>query len=350
MTGTTPAPSDEFARRLLSWWEDHGRHDLPWQRERSPYRVWVSEIMLQQTQVGTVVGYFERFMQRFPDLPTLAAASLDDVLALWSGLGYYARARNLHRTAKVCLAEHGGDLPRTAAGLHDLPGIGESTANAIIAQALDERAPILDGNVKRVLARHAGIDGWPGQAAVLKQLWREAEKRTPPDRAADYTQAIMDLGATVCTPRRPACMLCPVQADCRARLEGRIDQLPERKPRRERPRRSSTWVIIQDDQSRILLRRRPPSGVWGGLWCLPEGQESGWTNGGAVPPPIDHEFTHFSLHMRFVRARAETVDDLVADDQTRWFLAEEALQAGLPRPIRRVVEWLAGTIPASPKD
>nr|WP_203594609.1 A/G-specific adenine glycosylase [Wenzhouxiangella limi] len=335
---------------MLAWGADHGRHDLPWQRERSLYRVWVSEIMLQQTQVGTVIGYFERFMQRFPNLPALAAASLDDVLALWSGLGYYARARNLHRTAKICLAEHGGDLPRTAAGLHDLPGIGESTANAIIAQALDVRAPILDGNVKRVLARHAAIDGWPGQAAVLKQLWREAEKRTPPDRAADYTQAIMDLGATVCTPRRPACMLCPVQGDCRGRLEGRVEQLPGKKPRRERPRRSSTWLIIQDDQYRVLLQRRPPSGIWGGLWCLPEGDDSHEISDAAVPPPIDHEFTHFSLHMRFSRAMSEATADLVADEQSQWFHPDEALQAGLPRPIRRVVEWLADTIPQTTKD
>ncbi|MFW6340559.1 MAG: A/G-specific adenine glycosylase [Wenzhouxiangella sp.] len=342
--------SGDFSYRLLQWWEKHGRHDLPWQRERSLYRVWVSEIMLQQTQVGTVVGYFERFMQRFPSLPELAQASLDDVLALWSGLGYYARARNLHRAAGICMEKHDGTLPASAEELRALPGIGESTANAIIAQALDERAPILDGNVKRVLARHAGIDGWPGKTAVLKHLWDEAEARTPPDRAADYTQAIMDLGATVCTSRRPACMLCPVQEDCRARIDGRTADLPTNKPRRERPQRSATWLIVQDDRDRILLQRRPPSGIWGGLWCLPEGDDSRASADAAVPPPIDHEFTHFSLHMRFVRATPEAIAGRIAEDQTRWFRPAEALAAGLPRPIRQVVEWLAGTIAASSKD
>jgi A/G-specific adenine glycosylase len=350
VTGPTPAQSNDFAQRLLTWWKSHGRHDLPWQRNRSLYRVWVSEIMLQQTQVGTVVDYFERFMQQFPDLPALAAASLDDVLAMWSGLGYYARARNLHRTARICLAEHDGDLPTTAAALNELPGIGKSTAHAIIAQALDERASILDGNVKRVLARHAGIEGWPGKTSVLQQLWVEAEARTPIDRAADYTQAIMDLGATVCTPRRPACMLCPVQGDCRARIDGRIESLPGKKPRRERPQRSANWLIIQDDQDRLLLQRRPPSGIWGGLWCLPEGDDSPGTSDAAVPPPIDHEFTHFSLHMRFSRARPETIPDLVADEQSQWFHPDNALRAGLPRPIRQVVEWLADTISQSSKN
>jgi A/G-specific adenine glycosylase len=332
----------------LEWWQEHGRHELPWQQDRSLYRVWISEIMLQQTQVGTVVGYFERFMASFPDLQALAAAPQDDVLALWSGLGYYARARNLHRAAQICMKEHGGRLPEAADALRQLPGIGESTANAIVAQALDRRAPILDGNVKRVLARHAAIEGWPGKSAVLKQLWHEAEARTPPNRAADYTQAIMDLGATLCTPRKPACILCPVNSDCVARMEGRVDQLPSKKPKRERPRRTSTWLIIRDENGRILLERRPPSGIWGSLWCLPQAQESTRLESCAdLPDPIDHEFTHFSLHMRFAKPAEAVGRNLsLADAQTRWFSLADALAAGIPRPIRKVIEQLADTMTA----
>ncbi|TVS13229.1 MAG: A/G-specific adenine glycosylase [Wenzhouxiangella sp.] len=337
-------PPGDFAERLLRWWADHGRHDLPWQVDRTPYRVWVSEIMLQQTRAGTVVGYFERFMDRFPSLPDLARASLDDVLALWSGLGYYARARNLHQAARLCVAEHGGDLPERADALRQLPGIGESTANAVIAQAHDRRAPILDGNVKRVLARHAGIGGWPGRAAVLNQLWTEAEARTPPDRAADYTQAIMDLGAMICTPRKPACVLCPVQGDCRARIEGRVESLPGRKPKRERPLRSSTWLIIRDPAGRVLLVRRPPAGIWGGLWCLPEAGDAQALKESDIVPAIQHEFSHFRLHMRFVGTAPETAGALVADTQSRWFEIGQALEAGLPRPIRQVIESLAGRL------
>ncbi|NBB92056.1 MAG: A/G-specific adenine glycosylase, partial [Gammaproteobacteria bacterium] len=267
---TALASKPDFAQRLLAWWEQHGRHDLPWQQERSPYRVWVAEIMLQQTQVGTVIPYFERFMGRFPDLPSLAHAPIDDVLAHWSGLGYYARARNLHAAAVRCLEEHGGDLPPDAESLERLPGIGRSTANAIVAQAQDRRAPILDGNVKRVLARHAGVEGWPGRSAVLRSLWQEAEALTPQDRARDYTQAIMDLGATLCTPRRPACERCPVDEDCFARRADRVEELPAPKPKRSRPLRDATLVIIENDRGELLLQRRPPSGIWGGLWSLPE--------------------------------------------------------------------------------
>ncbi len=331
-----------FAERLLAWWRHHGRHDLPWQTERTPYRVWVSEIMLQQTRVATVIDYFQRFMTRFPSLADLARAPLDDVLALWSGLGYYARARNLHRAAIQCLEEHDGQLPASARALRALPGIGASTANAILAQAHDQRAPILDGNVKRVLARHAGIAGWPGKAAVSARLWAEADTRTPPDRAADYTQAIMDLGATVCSARKPACMLCPVQADCRARIEGRIGELPGKKPARTRRHRASTWLIQRDQAGRIALVRRPPSGIWGGLWCLPEvGDQPDQADQTECLAPIEHEFTHFRLHMRFVAAAEEKTVPMVDDAPARWFELNEALQAGLPRPIRQVIETLA---------
>ena len=334
------SPND-FAGRILRWWTNHGRHDLPWQTGRSPYRVWVSEIMLQQTRVSTVIDYFERFMSRFPTLPDLAEASLDDVLALWSGLGYYARARNLHRTAQRCMTDHDGLLPDQADALQQLPGIGRSTANAIIAQAHNRRAPILDGNVKRVLARHASIDGWPGRRAVLNQLWTEAEARTPPDRAADYTQAIMDLGAKICTVGKPACVLCPVQDDCQARIDGRIDELPGKKPKRNLPQRSSTWLIITDNSNRIALVRRPPSGIWGGLWCLPE--SDGELNGHESDclPAIDHQFSHFRLRMHFIAGSQDHAAPSLSDAPTRWFSLEDALQSGLPQPIRQALETLA---------
>ncbi len=340
---STPAA---FATRLLAWWKKNGRHDLPWQQDRNLYRVWVSEIMLQQTQVSAVIDYFNRFMARFPNLKQLAESPLDDVLALWSGLGYYARARNLHAAARHCMTHHGGELPSSAAKLLELPGIGESTAHAIVAQALNQRAPILDGNVKRVLARHAGVEGWPGRSAVLRQLWSEAEARTPHNQAANYTQAIMDLGATVCTPKRPVCMLCPVQQDCIARLDGRIKDLPSKKPKRERPLRESRYLVVRDDCGRVLLERRPSSGIWGGLWCLPEIQES--EDPGSLTeamPVLRHEFTHFSLDMRFIAAASGALNEnLVAERPTRWFRPEEALKIGIPRPIRRVLEQLADTI------
>lgn len=337
------ASESDFATRLLAWWRTHGRHDLPWQKERTPYRVWVAEIMLQQTQVGTVIPYFERFMAAFPDLPALACAHIDDVLAHWSGLGYYARARNLHAAALRCLEDNGSELPDDPEALEALPGIGRSTANAIVAQAHDRRAAILDGNVKRVLARHACIEGWPGRTAVLKALWGEAEARTPTDRARDYTQAVMDLGATVCTPRQPDCGRCPVATDCRARLTDRIDELPGAKPKRKRPQRDATLVIVENEGGEILLQQRPPTGIWGGLWSLPERDELGSLPAGeALPPPqaIRHQFTHFTLDIRFERIRigaAALVDDRW---DRRWLSTKDALDRGLPQPVRRALERL----------
>jgi A/G-specific adenine glycosylase len=338
-----PGSTNTFANRLLEWWERNGRHDLPWQENRTPYRVWIAEIMLQQTQVATVVPYFERFMASFPNLASLAAADLDDVLSHWSGLGYYARARNLHAAAVHCLEEHAGELPAGADALEALPGIGRSTANAIVAQAHDRRAPILDGNVKRVLARHAGIEGWPGRSAVLRKLWTEADSRTPPDRARDYTQAIMDLGATVCTPRNPDCSDCPEAQDCVARLTDRIDEIPASKPRRARPRRDATLLILENELGQILLQRRPPAGIWGSLWSLPEREEFDSLSGGetlASPAPVRHQFTHFTLDIRFERIRIDS-DSVVTDrEDRRWLSAEKALESGLPQPVRRAVESL----------
>ncbi len=327
-----------FANRLLEWWQSHGRHDLPWQVDRTPYRVWVAEIMLQQTQVATVTGYFERFMQRFPDLIALATAELDDVLALWSGLGYYARARNLHATAKTCMEQYAGELPSDPALLRELPGIGESTANAIVAQAHDRRAPILDGNVKRVLARHSGIEGWPGRAAVARRLWQEADAHTPATRACDYTQAIMDLGAKLCTARAPSCSDCPVAADCTARIEDRVTDLPTKKPRRQRPRRAVTLALVENRQGKLLLQRRPPTGIWGGLWSLPRLDELDSTDSGEAHQSIEHHFTHFILDIEVRRIRLTDPTRISDADNLAWMRPEQALQSGLPRPIRRIIE------------
>jgi len=335
-----------FGQALLAWWQRHGRHDLAWQRRRTPYRVWVAEIMLQQTQAATVEAYFQRFMRRFPSLKALARADLDEVLAQWSGLGYYARARNLHRAAGICLKQHAGRVPRRLAELMALPGVGPSTANAIRAQAFNQRAPILDGNVKRIVARHAGIEGWPGRAAVARRLWQEADRRTPADQARDYTQAIMDLGATVCTPRNPECAACPVASNCVALGGRRVEQLPTPRPPRQRPRRQATWLILENRQGLILLQRRPPTGIWGGLWCLPDNDGLAvpvHSNERPAPPAFEHAFSHFQLKLSFRRFRILRKIDRIADNELRWMTIEQALKVGLPGPIRTVLEDLNNT-------
>ena len=259
----------DFAERLLDWFDDHGRKDLPWQRGINPYRVWISEIMLQQTQVQTVIPYYERFMQSFPDLQSLADADIDAVLQHWSGLGYYARARNLHKAAGAIRDNFAGEFPTAFDDVVELPGIGQSTAGAILAIAGNQRHAILDGNVKRVLARHAAVAGWPGKTDVSKQLWALAEARTPQQRVADYTQAIMDLGATLCTRSKPNCAACPVASDCAARIADDVAAYPGRKPKKAKPLRQTTMVIAVNGAA-VFLQRRPPVGIWGGLWSLPE--------------------------------------------------------------------------------
>ena len=261
---------DWFAERLLTWFHGHGRRDLPWQRNINAYRVWVSEIMLQQTQVKTVIPYYERFMARFPTVHDLAGAELDDVLHHWTGLGYYARGRNLHGAARVIVDDHGGELPPSVEELAALPGIGRSTAGAIAAIAGGVRAPILDGNVKRVLARFHAVSGYPGEAAVAKTLWGLADEHTPDRRVADYTQAIMDLGATLCTRSRPGCSNCPVAERCQALAADQIDRYPGRKPKKEKPVRAARMFIVHDGEGACLLERRPDEGIWGGLWTPPE--------------------------------------------------------------------------------
>ena len=338
-----PQSAPPFADRLLAWWQKNGRHDLPWQRARDAYRVWISEIMLQQTQVETVIGYFDRFMRRFPDVDALALAELDDVLSLWSGLGYYARARNLHAAARQVREHFAGALPADPDVLVQLPGIGRSTAAAIVAQAFDQRAVILDGNVKRVLARHAGISGWPGAPAVERELWREADSRTPDRRAADYTQAIMDLGAIVCRRRSPVCDACPVGADCLASARNLQHELPTPRPKRALPERASRFVIARDKSNRVLLVRRPPSGIWGGLWCLPEAGDIEFDVVELLPAPrtLRHVFTHFALHMSFDHARVDATPANVGEGVSlEWFALDRALGAGLPQPVRKVLQNL----------
>jgi A/G-specific adenine glycosylase len=341
----------KFAPRLLAWFDAHGRHDLPWQRHRGLYRVWVSEIMLQQTQVATVIPYYERFVARFPDVATLAAAPLDAVLHQWSGLGYYARARNLHHAARIIRDAHDGSVPDEFTKLMELPGIGRSTAGAILALACDARHAILDGNVKRVLARWCGVDGFPGEARVAATLWELSDAVTPAHRAADFTQAIMDLGATLCTRWNPRCATCPLAEDCVARRTDRTAGLPTRRAPRARPRRRIVWLVIRRGEA-LLLERRPPSGIWGGLWCFPEfktrdaAEEAAFARGGRPAPHVvplgrlRHAFTHFELEIepllvelglgqRFVEGAAET-----------WYKSRAPTKLGLAAPVAALVAGL----------
>lgn len=344
--------SDAFAARLLAWFDRCGRHDLPWQLERSAYRSWISEIMLQQTQLATVIPYFERFMGRFPDVVALAAAPVDEVLHLWSGLGYYARARNLHRAAQRVVAEHDGELPRDFETLQALPGIGRSTAGAILAQVHGQRHPILDGNVKRVLARYHAVEGWPGRSAVARRLWELAAEHTPAERVGDYTQAIMDLGATVCRRSRPDCAACPVASGCAARRMARQADFPAPRPPRERPLRRTRMLLLQDAAGAVLLERRPPSGVWGGLWCPPElGQASAKAWGDRVLgarvraepglAPVRHGFTHFELEITPLRARLEQAPARVLEsDRWVWYNARSPAKLGLAAVVERLIAAL----------
>ena len=343
--------ADRFADRLLGWFDVSGRHDLPWQHPRSPYRVWLSEIMLQQTQVRVVVPYFERFVAVLPDVATLAAAPLDEVLALWSGLGYYARARNLHAAARVCTEQHGGDLPRDFDALVALPGIGRSTAGAILAQAWGDRFAILDGNVKRVLCRYHGIEGWPGLPKVEKSLWQLVESHLPSQRLADYTQAQMDFGATLCTRHDPACVLCPLQDDCVALATGRIAMLPTPKPGKPLPERSAHVLLLRDAQGRVLMQRRPPTGVWASLWSLPEADShenarswfeahvEGDYETGEPLDAIAHGFTHYRLDLRPMRWQEVAARTTVRDnDDLRWVAHDELATLGIPAPIRTLLD------------
>jgi A/G-specific adenine glycosylase len=348
-----PAATERaFAARLLAWSKRHGRLDLPWQKRRTPYRVWVSEIMLQQTQVATVIPYYRRFLSRFPDIRSLADAPQDDVLHLWTGLGYYARARNLQKAAQQIRDEHAGRFPRDLESVQALPGIGRSTAGAILALATGERHPILDGNVKRVLARHGAIAGWPGDKRVEKKLWTLAEALTPKTRVADYTQAIMDLGATLCTRSAPRCGECPVAADCQARLKGKQARFPSPKPRKAMPVRRTRMLMLVSDGA-VLLEKRPPAGIWGGLWGFPElavdRDVTDWCRArfGTSPkrsmarPVLRHSFSHFHLDIEPLELSLPAGAAVQETAGSRWQPLGVTPKLGLAAPVKRLLETLA---------
>ena len=344
----------QFAKHLLQWFDHHGRKHLPWKKNNHPYPIWISEIMLQQTQVSTVIPYFERFIERFPDLDSLAAANVDEVLAHWSGLGYYARGRNLHKAAEQIREQHGGEFPGQIEDVLALPGIGRSTAAAILAQAHNQHHAILDGNVKRVLARLICLESYPGETRALKQLWTLAEALTPAKRVADYTQAIMDLGAMLCTRSRPACDECPVQNHCESFKGGRVSEFPKPRPKKNRPRKTAVFALVRDQNGRLMLTRRPPAGIWGGLWCLPEFdreqelfewlQQSFGSDNSAPKKlePIKHGFTHYELEIQpiSITINADT-GPRIAEDELNWCDPDHLSTLGLPAPFRRLLAGLS---------
>jgi len=330
----------ELARSLVRWQARHGRHDLPWQRTRDPYRIWLSEVMLQQTQVATVIPYYRRFLARFPDVKSLAEAELDEVLALWSGLGYYTRARNLHAAAQAVVEAHGGRFPRTREGLESLPGLGRSTAAAIAVFAFGKREAILDGNVKRVLARHFAVRGAPGDKRVEKRLWKLAESELPAKNVEVYTQALMDLGAGICSRKRPACSTCPLNRTCKARARGKAEAYPEPRPRRIRPVRNTSMLMLLREGD-VLLEKRPPAGVWGGLWCFPEippGPEK--LPGKKTLPVLRHEFTHFTLDITPIVCVLGRGSSHLAEPGQVWLPVAEAIGAAVPAPVKRLLAGL----------
>jgi A/G-specific adenine glycosylase len=341
-----------FAQDVIAWQRTHGRHDLPWQK-RDAYGVWISEIMLQQTQVATVIPYYVRFMQRFPDVSSLARACVDDVLTLWSGLGYYSRARNLHRAARVVSEHHGGRFPRGLAQVMALPGVGRSTAAAIVALAFGERHAILDGNVKRVLARVCAIEGYPGDKRVADLLWEAAERFLPQRDVEAYTQGLMDLGATVCVRSNPRCGECPVSRHCRAFAQGRVAELPQPRPRKTLPHKRCAMMIIEHGGA-LLLEKRPAPGLWGGLWCFPQvdleddvtalcaSRYGVQVEPAEVLPTVDHGFTHFKLSISPLRMKASSVAPRAGEADHQWIEAGTVKDAAVPTPVRLILALLAG--------
>jgi len=354
-TDTNPIDPANFAARVLDWFDHWGRKHLPWQQDISPYRVWVSEIMLQQTQVSTVIPYFERFVAAFPSVTALASASEDQVLHLWTGLGYYSRARNLRRSAIEIVDHHGGEFPTSVTALEALPGIGRSTAGAIASIAMGIRAPILDGNVKRVLARHHRVAGWPGQSETLKRLWLLAEAYTPDNRVADYTQAMMDLGATLCTRSRPQCGRCPLVDSCEGFAAGDLLSFPGKKPKRVLPVRDALFLLVHNERDEVLLERRPPSGIWGGLWSFPEiGRRQDlnqWCQQrlGVTPiatldlPGLRHTFSHFHLDIQPIAVNVGTAVSTIADQGHHWYSPQQGAELGLPAPVLKLLNQWADT-------
>lgn len=346
---------EQFSNPLLTWFDCHGRKDLPWQHPRSAYRVWISEIMLQQTQVKTVIPYFNRFMESFPDIWHLAQAPEDKILAHWSGLGYYSRARNLSKTAKIICEQYRGEFPTELTQLISLPGVGPSTAAAIVSQAFNKQAAILDGNVKRVLCRYFLVEGWPEQSAIKKHLWQLATQCMPAQRCADYTQAIMDLGATCCTTRHPDCSNCPLQKTCLANLHNKVAQYPYKKLRKVLPTKQQQFLLLHTADNRIYLEKRPPIGLWGGLWCVPsiemtdcptEHIEKNYALKSLQTHEllnIKHSFSHFHLHIKAIAVQV-AASNLIAECPGKWFKTTEVDQLGLAKPVSNMISHFLETL------
>ncbi|MEP7244111.1 MAG: A/G-specific adenine glycosylase [Gammaproteobacteria bacterium] len=342
-----------LAGALLDWHAHHGRHDLPWQQNRTPYRVWVSEIMLQQTQVATVLPYYSRFMERFKTVSALADAAIDDVLHLWTGLGYYARARNLHRAAVQIRDEFKGEFPRTFDEVASLPGIGRSTAGAILALSRGERFPILDGNVKRVLSRFFGVQGDLAERGATEKLWQLSDECTPDESVDVYTQAIMDMGATLCTRRKPLCAYCPFTGECFARRTGKQHEIPAPRQAKARKSRHVFMLVAMQADNSVLLERRPEAGVWGGLWCLPEFDTESAARSYACqtlrapemePQPlslIEHTFTHFDLVVTPLLTRCKGSASVVDEPPSLWYNPRRPARIGLPAPIKTLLTSLS---------
>jgi len=343
-----------FSEKLLCWFDQHGRKNLPWQKGINPYRVWVSEIMLQQTQVKTVIPYFEKFMQSFPTVKHLADAEQDEILKHWSGLGYYARARNMHAAAKMVCDEFDGEFPRDIETIQSLKGIGRSTGAAILSIAGNQSEPILDGNVKRVLSRVFAVEGWYGKASVLKKLWELAEQTTPKNRNADYTQAIMDLGATLCTRSKPRCEDCPLHADCVANADGTQADFPTKKPKKVIPEKQAIMLIIKNKSTDVLMLKRPPTGIWGGLWCFPqfetETDAKEWFanyagddfENASSSPILSHTFSHFKLHIQpLIITLEHPINSTVMENQeTLWYNINTEFDGGLAAPVTTLLNTL----------
>ena len=341
-----------FSQAVLNWFDIHGRKHLPWQQDITPYKVWVSEIMLQQTQVATVIPYFERFMQRFPTVQDLAKAEQDEVLHLWTGLGYYARARNLHACAKKVSADYQGKFPHSVEQLTELPGIGRSTAGAIASISMGINAAILDGNVKRVLCRFYAVEGWPGTTKTQKELWTIAERLTPNERCNDYTQAMMDMGATLCTRSKPQCGVCPLESDCLARQLGTQKDFPNSKPKKAKPEKFTQLIMLQDPEGHLLLEQRPQQGIWGGLWSFPELakdedplsrcqalygdkaiQAESW-------PEFRHTFSHYHLHITPVLIQLSQRPANIGERALHWYNPQQPSNLGLAAPVKELLARL----------
>ncbi len=322
-----------FANAIIAWQKQHGRHDLPWQNTTDPYAIWVSEIMLQQTQVAAVIGYYAKFIARFPSIHALSSATQEEVLQHWSGLGYYSRARNLHNAAQKIVDVFDGVFPQNFDDILSLPGIGRSTAAAISTFAFNKPQPILDGNVKRVFARHFLVEGWPSRPKIEQQMWLVALQENPAEEAIAYTQGLMDLGATLCTRSKPKCSECPVSTSCQAFAQKLTHKLPTPKPRKTLPEKSTT-MLVMINSNEVMLEKRPPSGIWGGLWSFPEVENS--PEDAQLLPKLTHTFTHFKLHIQPQLLHANK-NNQVMEPRTIWLSLDDAIGAAIPTPVRKIL-------------